>query len=130
MKIKLTVEIIAELNDDNAEFQEDNWNTAYLDASDINLAGNFSPTSIRPIHFDTIKVEKIEEIKDTRLMKMTYGEFSNRFGLSKLEDIGLNSYAMNEGLATENDTIDINWEKAQILGISEHEFNSRNLIRQ
>ena len=58
--------------------------------------------------------------------KMTFGELAERFGMGEAEEkIGINGYALAEGLATKEDTIDITQDKAEKLGISKYEFKSR-----
>lgn len=49
----------------------------------------------------------------------------DRFGPEGIERAGWNSWAMAEGLATEDTIEHLDWKRAEKLGMSENEFNNR-----
>lgn len=84
----------------------------------------------RTIHSDDCGskiLDVIENCQQEELIKITFGELSQRWGMSdKVCDIlRLNPYCLNEGLATKEDTITVDREQALKLGIHENEFESR-----
>lgn len=62
-----------------------------------------------------------------RIIKMTFGEFADMFGMSdeSCEIMGLNPYCLNEGTARSEDELYINEEQANLLNLKWEELNGR-----
>lgn len=93
----------------------------------IRIRGEFLEKHISKFQNKNVKIT-IEEIRmpeATRRIRMTFREFSKRFGLSKLDKTSVNPYAMNEG-ASESDEICLNRQESLDVGISEEEWDYRS----
>lgn len=64
--------------------------------------------------------------EDNRTIETTWAELMDRFGYEKIEEIGLNSLAMRDGLAKKETKEYITYADAKVLGIGDAEFNSRS----
>lgn len=67
-----------------------------------------------------------------KVIKLTYGEISNRFGMSDdiCNKLGLNPYYLNEGGDKTAIAVYLNEEDAAKIGILSHEFEERHEFHQ
>lgn len=61
-------------------------------------------------------------------MKITFEEISQRWGMEDrvCSILHINPWALNEGLAQYEDTINVSPEQAKLIGISQREYESRS----